>query len=162
MEIERKYLLKRPPHQLSDYGCSKIEQAYLCTEPVIRIRRKDDDYILTYKSAGLMEREELEVPLTKESYQHLLKKCDGNIISKIRYYVPLDSGLTAEIDVFQHGFDGLIIAEVEFPTVDAANAFVPPMWLSHDVTEDARFQNSNLCMMSESERITLLKELLFA
>ena len=162
MEIERKYLLKRPPHSLSDYTCSKIQQAYLCTEPVIRIRKKDDNYILTYKSAGLMEREELEVPLTEASYHHLLKKCDGNIISKIRYYLPLDSGLTAEIDVFQHGFDGLIIAEVEFPDRDTADHFMAPMWLSNDVTQDARFQNSNLCMMSENERITLLKEILFA
>ena len=160
MEIERKYLLKRPPRHLSEYKHSIIQQAYLCTEPVIRIRKKDDNYIFTYKSAGLMEREELEVPLTKESYEHLLKKCDGNIISKIRYYLPLDSGFLAEVDVFQHGFDGLVIAEVEFPDREAANHFVPPTWLSNDVTADARFQNSNLCMMSESERITLLKAIL--
>ena len=38
----------------------------------------------------------------------------------------------------------LIIAEVEFPTVEAANAFVPPEWFGEDVTEDPAYSNSNL------------------
>lgn len=159
MEIERKFLLKRLPQQISNYENAKIKQAYLCTDPVIRIRRKNNLYILTYKSAGLMEREEVEVPLNAKSFEHLLKKCDGNIIAKTRYYLPLDSGLTVEIDEFHDGFDGLIIAEVEFPDRETAEQFIPPMWLDHEVTSDPKFQNSNLCMMSENERITLLKEL---
>jgi CYTH domain-containing protein len=162
MEIERKFLLKRAPRGLSEYDSHKIEQAYLCTKPVMRIRKMDDEYFFTYKSAGLMEREEVEVPLTAESYHHLLKKCDGNVVSKTRYYMPLDSGLTAEIDLFHNGFDGLIVAEVEFPNRDTAESFVPPEWMNNDVTSDSRFQNSNLCMMSENERITLLKEIMFS
>lgn len=162
MEIERKFLLKRAPRQISDYEHSRIQQAYLCTEPVMRIRKKDEQYIFTYKSAGLMEREEVEIPLDAKSYEHLLKKCDGNTVSKTRYYMPLDSGLTAEIDIFHDGFDGLVIAEVEFPDLEAARNFVPPVWMNHDVTSDARFQNSNLCQMKENERITLLKEILFS
>lgn len=160
MEIERKYLLKRAPRNISEHPFSMIQQAYLCVEPVIRIRKKDDSYILTYKSAGLMEREEMEVSLTKDSYQHLLKKCDGNVVSKKRHFVPLENGLTAEVDIFQHGFDGLVLAEVEFESREQADAFVPPSWLNQEVTEDARFQNCNLCMMTENERITLLKEIL--
>ncbi len=39
MEIERKFLIKELPENLSSYKCLVIEQAYLCTEPVIRIRR---------------------------------------------------------------------------------------------------------------------------
>ena len=161
MEIERKYLMKMPPRNLGDYNKSEIEQAYLCTEPVIRIRKKDQEYILTYKSKGLMEREELEVPLDEKSYQHLLKKCDGSVISKTRYYIPIDDGLTVEVDIFKHGYDGLIIAEVEFPDRETADSFRPPMWLKKEVTEDIRFHNSNLCMMSDNERITLLRELLY-
>lgn len=160
MEIERKFLLKRAPRELSSCANHSIEQAYLSVKPVIRIRKKDDSYILTYKSSGLMEREELEVPLDAESYQHLLKKRDGSRINKTRYLMPLESGYTAEIDVFHHGFDGLVLAEVEFPDRESADSFVPPAWLSNEVTSDPRFQNSNLCMMTENERITLLKEIL--
>ena len=89
MEIERKYLLDQLPENLTSYPCKKIEQGYLSTEPVVRIRRSDDEYYLTYKSKGLMVREEYNLPLTKESYLHLREKADGVLISKTRYLLPL-------------------------------------------------------------------------
>ena len=85
MEIERKFLLKELPEHLDRYPCHRIEQGYLCTEPVVRIRRQDDDYILTYKSKGLLAREEYNLPLTKEAYDHLAPKTDGLLIQKTRY-----------------------------------------------------------------------------
>ena len=84
MEIERKFLIQRLPEHLDAYPFQLLEQAYLCTEPVVRIRRSDDSYTLTYKSKGLMSREEYNLPLTFESYEHLKKKADGNIISITR------------------------------------------------------------------------------
>ena len=59
MEIERKFLIKKEqlPENLSQYPCLHIEQGYLCTDPVVRIRRQDDEYYLTYKSKGLLSRE---------------------------------------------------------------------------------------------------------
>ena len=54
MEIERKFLIKELPANLDEYPCLFIEQAYLNTNPVIRIRRQDDEYYLTYKGKGLM------------------------------------------------------------------------------------------------------------
>ena len=73
MEIERKYLIEKEqlPADLASYPFHKIEQGYLCTSPVVRIRRQDDDYFLTYKSKGLMAREEYNLPLTQEAYEHL-------------------------------------------------------------------------------------------
>lgn len=71
MEIERKYLISSVPFALSSYPCRKIEQGYLSTAPVVRIRRDNNDYILTYKSKGMMIREEYNLPLTKESYDCL-------------------------------------------------------------------------------------------
>ena len=68
MEIERKFLIKALPGHLSQYKSHEIEQGYLCTAPVVRIRRQDDTYILTYKSKGLMSREEYNLPLTEEAY----------------------------------------------------------------------------------------------
>ena len=46
MEIERKYLVKTLPDHLDQYESKKIAQGYLCTEPVVRIRRSNDDYYL--------------------------------------------------------------------------------------------------------------------
>ena len=48
MEIERKFLVKTIPDNLSEYKCRIIEQAYLCTEPVVRARKDNDEYYLTY------------------------------------------------------------------------------------------------------------------
>ena len=81
MEIEKKFKIQQLPQNLDSYPFHKIEQAYLCVEPVVRIRRQDDSYILTYKSAGMMAREEYNLPLTKEAYEHLKPKTDGVILS---------------------------------------------------------------------------------
>ena len=86
MEIERKYLIDKDniPCRLEEYPSRQIEQGYLCTEPVVRIRRDNEDYVLTYKSRGLMVREEYNLPLTSEAYQHLKAKIDGRLIQKTR------------------------------------------------------------------------------
>ena len=85
MEIERKYLLKQFPSNLDSYASKKIAQGYLCTSPVVRVRRSNDSYYMTYKGAGLMVREEYNLPLTKEAYDHLVQKIDGRLIEKTRY-----------------------------------------------------------------------------
>lgn len=145
MEIERKFLIKDLPKNLTSYPCSQIEQAYLNENPVLRIRRKDDDYILTYKSKGMMAREESEFPLTKEAYEHLRTKADGKIISKTRYFIPL-SPHTIELDVFHGDMEPLIMAEVEFASIEEANVFLPPDWFGQDVTMDRRYHNVNMAL----------------
>lgn len=150
MEIERKFLIKKLPDNLNSYKKRIIEQAYLNTEPVVRIRRDNDEYILTYKSSGLMAREEYNLPLNKEAYEHLLSKADGNIISKTRYMIPEKDGLTIELDIFHRDFEGIILAEVEFPSETAANTYIPCDWFAKDVTFEKTFHNSRMSTMSIS------------
>ena len=144
MEIERKYLLRQLPEHLETYPSHRIEQGYLCTAPVVRIRRQDEEYWLTYKSKGLMVREEYNLPLTREAYLHLRPKTDGILICKTRYLIPLGGGLTAELDVFHDDYEGLFLVEVEFPSEEAAEAFLPPEWFGEDVTDSGLYQNSRL------------------
>lgn len=144
MEIERKFLIHSLPVDLNKYQSRRIEQAYLCTEPVVRIRRQDDDYILTYKSAGMMAREEYTLALTREAYLHLKEKADGIVLSKTRYLLPLDNGLMIELDVFDAPYETLYLAEVEFSSVNEANSFVAPDWFGEDVTYSGKFHNSYL------------------
>lgn len=144
MEIERKYLIQTLPENLEQYPHHIIEQGYLCTEPVVRIRRQDDDYILTYKSKGLMVRDEYNLPLTAAAYEHLKPKADGLIITKTRYVIPLDKILNIELDVFHEAYEGLYLAEVEFPNEDMANGFIPPDWFGEDVTFSSKYHNSTL------------------
>ena len=146
MEIERKYLVSRLPADYQSYPFHRIEQAYLCTEPVGRVRREDETYYLTYKSKGLLAREEYNLPLTKESYEHLLAKADGNVLTKKRYLLPVPGreDLTVELDVFEGKFDGLVLAEVEFETEEDAGKFQAPDWFGEDVTFSGEYQNSRL------------------
>lgn len=144
LEIERKFLVNELPENLSEYRHHIIEQAYLCTEPVVRVRRQDDDYYMTYKGKGLMVREEYNLPLNKTAYQHLLEKADGNIIRKTRYLIPTEQELTIELDVFDAPFAPLVLAEVEFPSEQMANRFQMPLWFKEDVTDDTQYHNSNM------------------
>ena len=147
MEIERKYLIDKLPDNLEQYDFRLIEQGYLNTEPVIRIRRDNDRYELTYKSKGLMTREEYNMPLTREAYEHLLPKADGIVIRKKRYMIPLSKELTIELDVFAGELSPLVLAEVEFPDEDTANAFEPPAWFGEDVTFSGKYHNSFLSQL---------------
>lgn len=157
MEIERKFTIKKLPDNLDCFAFHIIEQAYLNTAPVIRVRKQDNEYFLTYKGKGLMAREEYNLPLNESSYQHLLEKADGNVISKKRYLIPIDNPqftsdyvplstpeLVIELDVFAPPFAPLIMAEVEFPSVEMANAFITPDWFDKDVTNDPAYHNSNM------------------
>ena len=161
MEIERKFTLKALPDNLDSYPCHHIEQAYLNIDPVVRVRKEDDQYYLTYKGKGMMAREESNLPLNETAYYHLRAKADGNIISKRRYKIPLpnpqfkegaplpptDYKLTIELDVFDPPFAPLIMAEVEFGTKRAAESFLPPDWFDQDVTYNRAYHNSYLSAM---------------
>lgn len=162
MEIERKFTVTKLPEHLESYSCHSIEQAYLNTDPVVRIRKEDDSYYMTYKGKGLLAREEYNLPLNEASYYHLREKADGNVISKKRYVIPIQApkfnmtymsflkesidqiSLSVELDIFDPPFAPLIIAEVEFPDQEMAEAFQPLDWFSQDVTNDPAYHNSNL------------------
>lgn len=63
MEIERKFLIQKMPEHPEQYKSHLIEQAYLNVRPVVRVRREDENYYMTYKGGGMMAREEYNLPL---------------------------------------------------------------------------------------------------
>ncbi len=172
MEIERKFLVKTLPPDLSRFEAKHITQGYISTDPVIRIRHTSvsaqkaasaaspdhqftgsapertapsDRYTLTVKGRGLMVREELNLPLTKEAFDRLKAKVEGRVIGKTRYLIPLDqSDLVCELDVFEGALSPLVLAEVEFASEEEAAAFTPPEWFGEDVTGDPRYQNASM------------------
>lgn len=159
MEIERKFLIKKLPDHLESYPHDHIAQAYICTDPVIRIRQKNQDYILTIKSSGLLAREEIEMPISKESFLHLSTKTDGIIIEKTRYKIPESHGYLIELDLFHGIYEGFLMAEIEFPDLDSANQYQAPDWFGADVTMDCRFHNSNLSKQTPEEVVQFFKDI---
>lgn len=170
MEIERKFLLNKQPENLEQYPHYGIEQAYILTQPVIRVRKKtsyqtgslipsDISYILTVKGSGMLAREEFELPLDASAYEKLCQKAEGNIITKTRYLLPLPEGLTMELDVFANTFEGLVMAEIEFPDEQTANSYALPAFVKSEVTFDTRFHNSTMSHMTSGEIQSFLKSL---
>lgn len=144
MEIERKFLIKEMPANLEDYPHRTLEQGYLCVAPVVRVRKDADKYELTYKSKGLMIREEKNLPLTQEAYEHLSQKIDGRLITKERYCIPFQDKYTIELDIFKGDLAPLVLAEVEFETKEEAISFLPPDWFGEEVTACPDYHNSVL------------------
>lgn len=169
VEIEKKFTVKELPEGLKDYPFHEIEQGYLNVHPAIRVRRQDDIYYMTYKSSKISEntdnigQTEYNMHLDAASYEHLAAKADGNVIRKTRYLIPLnedafsedfleknpevkkmaDEGkILIELDVFKAPFEGRIVAEVEFPSEEAAKEYKPAPWFDSEVTADPRYRNS--------------------
>lgn len=159
MEIEKKFTIKHLPENLEQYTCIHMEQGYLCTKPVVRIRQANDQYILTYKGkTGIKESQigtkvsnEVELPLTQSAFLHLKEKIDGRMIEKDRYLIPLQDGLTAELDIFHGYLEGLHFAEVEFSSVEESQKFQSPEWFDEDVSLDIRYANHYLSKIERWE-----------
>ncbi len=143
-EIERKFLVKFLPDNKEIYPCHEIIQSYISTNPTIRIRKWDDSYVLTVKGGGFMKRVEYELELTKEQFDNLRRKTEGNTIVKKRYIIPLENGLKAELDVYYEDLSGFMNVEVEFPNEKSALLFTPPDWFGQEITQDKRYTNGSL------------------
>ncbi len=146
MEIERKFLTKHIPFDITAYPSLQITQAYISFSPTIRIRQSNEDYILTVKGKGHLARQEFELPLTKADYEKLLTKTEGTPVVKKRYLVPLENGLTAEVDIYEGELSGLMTTEVEFSSLEEANAFLAPDWFGEDVSEEKAYKNTSLSL----------------
>ena len=101
---------------------------------------------MTVKGKGLLAKEEFELEITKAEYDHLLTKAESPAVEKVRYLVPLEDGLTAEVDVYEGKLAGLMTTEVEFPTLAEAEAYEPPYWFGKDVSFDHRYKNTSLSL----------------
>ena len=150
IEVERKFLLAEPPDGLAEHPAKRLEQGYLAIDPAgaeVRVRRKDDDTLMTVKSGipGLVRAEE-EFAIDADRFARLWSLTAGRQVVKTRYFVPLDDGLTAEVDVYDGDLDGLLTAEIEFPDEQTALAYEAPAWLGRDVTGDKRYANQALAV----------------
>jgi CYTH domain-containing protein len=141
-EIERKFLVL-PAWRAKEQG-EPIKQGYLCRakERTVRVRLKGEQAYLTIKGMNHgIARLEFEYGIPVSDAEALLKLCERPLIEKTRYHEEADS-LVWEIDVFHGDNDGLVVAEIELPSVDTK--FVKPSWAGQEVSDDARYYNSSL------------------
>ena len=153
IEIERKFLVKDESFKGMATESHRLTQGYICKESgrTVRVRLWDDKGYLTIKGAGSasgMSRYEWEKEISAEDARDLFMLCQSGIIDKTRYIVPVD-GKTFEVDEFYGENVGLVMAEIELESEDAA--FTRPSWLGKEVTGDRRYYNSMLSVHPFSE-----------
>ncbi len=144
IEIERKFLVKNIPFELSSFKSCYIRQGYIFTDPVMRLRQKDESYFFTFKGTGQVKRVEFEFSLSYEQFSALWKKVDGNEIIKRRYFIPVGDRYTAELDIYEGKLLGFKNVEVEFNTEEEAMEFEPPEWFGEDISFKPEYANANI------------------
>lgn len=147
MEIERKFLLDALPAAIDAHENTRIAQGYVAItdDTEVRIRARGDDRLLTVKGGRGLVRHETTVELTTEAFDDIWQLTDGRRITKRRWVLDHDD-LQIEVDVFDGDLEGLRIAEVEFETEQASEAFTPPGWFGREVTDDERYRNAALAV----------------
>jgi len=145
-EIERVFKVSELPKNLEQYPSEKIVQGYLSIDAngaEVRLRKIGERYFETYKGSGRLQRTELEIELSHDQFTTLWPGTEDRRLEKIRYQIR-DAEQKIELNVFRGNLDGLVLAEIEFPSPAKSGEFKPPNWLGEEVTEDSRYKNQNL------------------
>jgi hypothetical protein len=154
IERERRFLLAGPPPFLDTPRW--ITDRYL-TGTRLRLRRVEhrESRICQYKFTqkipadrpGPVQGLITNTYLSRAEYD-LLAALPAAVLSKTRF-----SAAPLSIDVFDAPLDGLILAEAEFASDDAALTFHPPPYSIAEVTNDSRFTGGRL---AQAQRRDLL------
>ncbi len=161
IEIEKTFLVKDIPFDLSPFLSEIIHQGYISSTPSpLRIRQKGSKFELTkkipLKEGDFSSAEEININLTQYEFDKLWPLVEKSL-EKIRYRIPLANNLTAELDVYQGNLKGLMFVEVEFSSETEMNHFTPPDWFGTDITQEKFSANSFLAGKSFEEVKPLIK-----
>ena len=104
MEIERKWMVEGWPDGLPLVEEFRMRQGYISVQPTVRIREEAKTggptrYILCFKSAGGLAREEIEQPIEKELFDQLAARIIAKpLIEKLRRTYLLPDGCHLEVN----------------------------------------------------------------
>jgi len=145
LEIERKFLLADESWRDLVSHSERFRDGLIAAMDgrKVRVRVYEDRATLTVKSrrvAGSREEYEYEIPLN-EAHELLERHCERIVLSKTRYYVPIGE-LIWEIDVYEGILAGVVLAEVELPSLDYD--LVLPKWIAEEVTDRADYRKVNM------------------
>lgn len=163
-EIELKFLVKELPN-LEGKPYLDIEQGYLCLGDKEEVRLRSTSlpghehiYTLTVKKGSGLVRGEEEIRIEKQQFDQLWPMTRGRRLTKKRYDYWREND-DIEIDIYKGPLKGLLVAEVEFESVEEAKSFEPPFWLGQDITNDERYKNRSLatcqCIPESNKHLSL-------
>ena len=114
----------------------------------VRVRKEDGRCVMTLKAGSGLKREEREFEIGKEDFERLSKAAIGREIRKTRYALPYREN-TLYLDFYLGELKGLVVAEVEFRSVEEAGRFEPPAWFGREITAEKGYKNSSLALSNE-------------
>ena len=148
IEIERKFRVTSEAWRAAAHRVVPMAQGYLndaasivsgAQNASVRVRIEGDVAFLNIKSRAIGHtRQEFELPLPVDDAHALLALCVGGLVEKRRHLVRHGAHLW-EVDEFLGENAGLVVAEIELATADAA--FERPDWLGDEVTDAPRYYN---------------------
>jgi CYTH domain-containing protein len=160
VERERRFLLAEPPAPSAVTATRTITDRYLVGTR-LRLRRSEspdsgNELKLTQKvpagRPGYVQGLITNTYLSVAEYD-LLASLPAEMLSKTRLSVP-----PLGIDIFDPPLHGLVLAEAEFITDDAAQSFLLPRAAIAEVTDDARFTGSSLARTHRHDLLARLAE----
>jgi CYTH domain-containing protein len=145
IEIERKFLVVNDGWKNSVVRRVKIRDGLIANNKghKARVRIADDVATIALKSRkrGLV-RTEFEYAIPYSDAQEILRiMCDGNVIDKVRYFVPYASNIW-QVDVYEGLLGGVILAEIELTDVDQKLKL--PGWIGEEVSADPKYRKINM------------------
>ena len=145
MEIERRWKIAGFPENLPLLRQAHMRQGYIATAPVVRIRTDGARCVLCFKGKGTLAREEIETDIDAETFRKLEAFIGKPLVSKDYRVYALPDGRRLEVSLVDKDLPTrFFYAEVEFDTVEQAQAYVPPadIGLQEEMTEDRGFSMS--------------------
>lgn len=146
-EIERKFLLKSLPSVVQAAPSVPILQGYLAYDEhtEVRLRQHGRKYFLTVKQGGGLKRKEIEEEIPAAQFHALWPATEGRRLKKVRSVIKQDS-FRLEIDRYRGDLAPLLVAEVEFPSIEASERFKKPDYFGEEVTDDQDYRNVSLAI----------------
>jgi CYTH domain-containing protein len=122
---------------------NEVELLAKTTAWTTRLRKSNETYVLTYKSRISDDTAyELEWVVEEKNALALLDSGPFPSIEKTRYVLPGSDGLVWEVDEFEGGLAGIVLAEVELAS-SQVDVILPP-WVGQEITGLASWSNHAL------------------
>ncbi len=143
IEIERKFLVRGASWRPDVHKAQRIEQGYLDTNgATVRVRIRDEQAFLTVKGPTKgISRAEYQYEIPVQDAREMIDGLCGTTIKKTRHRIMVGPHEWV-VDEFDGAHSGLIMAEIELSSEE--EEFELPDWAGREVSDDARYYNSNL------------------
>jgi CYTH domain-containing protein len=158
-EIERKFLVTKIPHLK---GVKKVSQEryFIQRGDIVEegLKRKDEIYLYEHKvTVSGKEKSREKKIITQDEFEKL--KAHGTRVIERDSYTLTDKSPLISIKEYKGIYKGLVLAEVEFDSLDEMEMFKPLPWMGAEVTSTKLGKDARLVDLDREHFKTVLHEI---